>query len=83
MDTLEHYRQIIETVLREYADFLGQEEGIHQELIFDRDNDHYLLLEAGWQNNRRIYGPFIHLDILDGKVWIQDDATELTEHSVC
>lgn len=77
MDSLaDQYRPIIEKILREYADFMGQEEGIQQELICDRENHHYLLLEAGWQNNQRIYGPFIHLDIIDGKVWIQHDGTE-------
>lgn len=70
------YRQAIEAVLQDYANFLGQEEGIQQELVFDRDRDRYLLIETGWQNNRRIYGPFLHLDIIDGKVWIQHDGTE-------
>jgi hypothetical protein len=77
MDTVTlNYRPIVEAVLKDYAAFMPQEEGIEQELIFDRDNDHYLLLETGWQSNKRIYGPFIHLDIRDGKVWIQHDGTE-------
>ena len=45
MDSLtEKYRSIVEQVLQEYADFIGQEDGIVQELIFDRDHHHYLLL---------------------------------------
>lgn len=77
MDSLtEKYRSIVEQVLQEYADFIGQEDGIVQELIFDRDHHHYLLLETGWQNKERIYGPFIHLDLIDNKVWIQHDGTE-------
>ena len=70
------YRQIIEKLLREYVDFLGQDDAIEQELVFDREHDRYLLVEAGWQDNRRIYGPFLHLDIKGGKVWIQHDGTE-------
>ncbi len=77
MDSLTaQYQAIIEKILRDYADFIGQQAGIQQELICDRDNHHYLLLETGWQNNQRIYGPFIHLDIIDNKVWIQHDGTE-------
>lgn len=77
MDSLkEKYRQIVETTLQDYAAFIGQEEGIQQQLIFDRDHDHYLLLETGWQRQKRIYGAFIHLDIIDNKVWIQHDGTE-------
>ncbi|MCU0549125.1 MAG: XisI protein [Leptolyngbya sp. Prado105] len=77
MDSLkERYRQIIEKTLQDYADFMGKEEGIQQELIFDHDRDHYLLLETGWQNQKRIYGSFLHLDLIDHKVWIQHDGTE-------
>lgn len=70
------YRQLIETLLGEYADFLGQDEAIEQELVFDYQRDRYLLVETGWQNHKRIYGSFIHIDIKDGKVWIQHDGTE-------
>ncbi|MBW4523231.1 MAG: XisI protein [Scytolyngbya sp. HA4215-MV1] len=77
MDSLKaQYRQIIETILQEYANYISGEEGIQQELIFDREKDHYLLLETGWQKQKRIYGPFLHLDIIDNKVWIQHDGTE-------
>ena len=70
------YRQIIENLLREYVDFLDQDDAIQQELVFDREHDRYLLVETGWQDNKRIHGPFLHLDIKDGKVWIQHDGTE-------
>jgi hypothetical protein len=78
MDTLnQQYRTIIQSVLQEYADFVtSSEPDIQQELVFDSDRDRYLLIEAGWQNGRRIYGPFIHIDIIDGKAWIQHDGTE-------
>jgi hypothetical protein len=35
-----------------------------------------LLIETGWQNNRRIYGTLIHIDIIGEKIWIQQDGTE-------
>lgn len=76
MDTLNNDRNIIEKLLHEYADFLGQDDSILIQLIFDREGDHYLLIEIGWQNNNRIYGTLIHIDIIDGKVWIQQDGTE-------
>lgn len=77
MDSLKtKYRHIIQKILEDYAAFLGQEDGIQQELIFDRERDRYLLLETGWHNRKRIYGSFLHLDIIDNKVWIQHDGTE-------
>jgi XisI protein len=78
MDALIHqYQAAIESVLQSYADFFAPSESeIQQELVFDHDRNHYLLIETGWQKDRRIYGPFIHIDIIDGKVWIQHDGTE-------
>ncbi|MDJ0506718.1 MAG: XisI protein, partial [Nostocales cyanobacterium LE14-WE12] len=36
----------------------------------------YLVVHVGWENNERAYGTIIHVDIRDGKIWIQRDGTE-------
>jgi hypothetical protein len=33
-------------------------------------------MHIGWQNDWRIYGCIFHLDIKDGKVWLQHNGTE-------
>lgn len=76
MDILTHYRMTIEKLLKDYAEFLGEDEQVKTEIILDPIRDHYLLIETGWQNNQRIYGTLIHIDIIDGKIWIQQDGTE-------
>lgn len=77
MDSLiSKYRHIIENVLREYADFISNDEEVQVELIFDRERDRYLVVETGWQNGYRIYGTFLHIDIINDQVWIQHDGTE-------
>ncbi|MBD2501973.1 XisI protein [Anabaena azotica] len=45
-------------------------------LIFDNENDHYQLTYVGWQGNKRVFGPVIHFDIPNGKIWIQYNGTE-------
>ena len=45
-------------------------------LVIDETVNHYLLIEIGGQNSRRIYGTLIHLDIINQKIWIQQDGTE-------
>ncbi len=47
------------------------------QLIFDRENDHYQVVHLGWERHRRVYGCVIHVDIKDGKIWIQRDGTEI------
>jgi hypothetical protein len=76
MDTLEAYRQIIETTLAEYASVPYAYGDIQTEVVFDRANDHYLLVNVGWRDDRRIHSSLIHIDIINGKVWIQRDGTE-------
>jgi hypothetical protein len=46
-------------------------------LIFDQERDRYQLMRTGWQDERRIYGALIHIDLEDEKIWIQYDGTEV------
>ncbi len=32
---------------------------------------------VGWENRCRVYGCVIHVDVKDGKIWIQHDGTEI------
>ncbi len=76
MDTLEQYRMAVERVLTEYAEFLTTDAEIVCETVFDRGSDRYLLVEVGWEDGYRIYGPLLHIDVIGGKLWIQQDGTE-------
>ncbi|MEC4987402.1 MAG: XisI protein [Oscillatoria sp. PMC 1068.18] len=66
----------ITKVLQDYQEFLGNDPDSDINLIIDQSKNHYLLVETGWQNNRRIYGNLIHIDIINNKIWIQQDGTE-------
>ena len=76
METLTRYRELIQRVLEEYAAVPYANGEYERELVMDRENDRYLLLTLGWEGKRRVYYPVIHIDIRDGKLWIQHDATE-------
>ncbi len=76
MDKLEQYRNFIEQILTEHADISTTTDTVKAELIFDRDRDRYQLMYVGWQGNKRVFGPVMHFDIQDGKIWIQYNGTE-------
>ena len=76
MADLNNYRQAIQQLLTEYADLVSSNEEIEAQIIIDTQADHYQLIYIGWQNKRRIFGPVMHFDIKDGKVWIQWNGTE-------
>lgn len=47
------------------------------EAIFDREQDRYAILSAGWEGSeRRIHYCLVHIDTIGGKLWIQRDNTE-------
>ena len=50
---------------------------IDSQLIFDIERDHYQITNIGWDGNRRVHSCVLHLDIIDGKVWIQHNSTEM------
>jgi hypothetical protein len=74
MDGLTTYRSAIQQILMNHQDPDAIE--VRSEVIIDRERDHYQLVNVGWQNDRRVYGCVLHLDIIDGKVWIQHNGTE-------
>ena len=39
--------------------------------------DHFQVMDVGWDGYRRVHGCVLHLDIKEGKVWVQHNATEM------
>ncbi len=76
MDSLETYRDLIEKILSEYAAIPYAYGDIQQRAVFDRKRDQYLLVNVGWHNERRVHGCLVHIEIINGKIWIQYDGTE-------
>jgi hypothetical protein len=76
MDNLSRYRNIIRGLIQEYAKYQPARGDVQIEVILDEANDHYELMYAGWNGPYRIHGSVLHIDIRDGKIWIQHDGTE-------
>lgn len=76
MERLEQYRQVIRSLLERYAAEGDQDEHLEIQVICDREHDHYQLVSLGWQGQRRFYSCLMHLDIKNGKVWIQRNQTD-------
>jgi hypothetical protein len=76
MDTIDTYRQLIRNLLTEHTKIPYAHGEIQIEPVFDRDSDRYLLMLVGRENDRRVHGCLIHIDIIGGKIWIQRDGTE-------
>ncbi len=76
MADVEKFREIIISLLKQYGN-IPSNDGVDTQIILDIEGDHYQLVHVGWLNNRRIYGCVLHLDIIDDKVWVQHNGTEI------
>jgi hypothetical protein len=75
MDRIDRYRQIVGHLIEEYARYKPSHGEIETEAVVDRQGGHYELLHVGWDGQRRVHGSVVHIDIRDGKIWVQYDGT--------
>jgi len=70
------YRKLVKKVIEQHASEQPEAEANQAHIVFDTEQDSYLLLYVGWRDEERLYGCPIHIDIQDEKIWIQRDFTE-------
>ncbi len=73
------YRNIVVELLESYAKMpsvSANSSELEEQLILDTQRDHYQILTIGWEKGRRVYYPVFHIDIREGKIWVQEDATD-------
>jgi len=76
-DKLNRYREIIKRILTDTARYLPQDEQAPHKTVFDADADSYAIVAVGWDSGKRVHQFIIHLEIINGKVWLQADNTDL------
>lgn len=76
MDTLSHWRSILEKILLDYVAILNPYGDVRTYLITSHDRNHFLLMHEGWNDQKRVHGMIVHAEIRDGKIWIHYDGTE-------
>lgn len=74
--TTDTYRHIVQQVPAAYADIPYAYGDIHTQIVCDCNADRYLLMTVGWDQDTRVHGCLVHIDIVDEKRWSQRDGTE-------
>ena len=77
VDTLKQYRQWIQQILAEHAKRQPSYGDLNRFTIFDSESDRYQVATVGWDDDLRVFACLVHIDIQDGKIWIQYDGTEV------
>jgi len=76
MAPLDQYRQLVKQLLTDYAQMPTLDSEICNETLFDSEKDRYLFLSLGWDKERRVHHCVIHIDIIEGQIWIQANRTD-------
>lgn len=81
MEKIEALREAVKKSLLEWQDFLTpriqpEDQKLAPKVVFDDENNNYLLLFSGWKGNQRVHSLLIHIEIIGEKIWIQEDNTE-------
>lgn len=71
------YRQIIQEILARLAAIPNLEGGIEDRILFDQSTDSYAVIAEGWDGEERVHHVVAHLEIINAKIWIQADNTDL------
>ena len=81
METTINYQNAIIAVLTDYKNYIGgarlQQTDDRIKVIADTQNHHYQLLVAGWKDGKYRFNVLFHFDIIDGKIWLQQNNTDI------
>lgn len=80
MDNSLKYKTAIVALLNEYQSYLSGAT-LHQKddrfkILTDEQHHHYQLLVSGWKADKFRFKVLFHLDIINDKVWLQQNDTE-------
>ena len=78
MENIARYRELVKNYLKQLENLSQQQPRAQVETycIFDEQREQYLLMNSGWERERRVESATLHVRIRGGKIWIEDDWTE-------
>ncbi|MFP4299586.1 MAG: XisI protein, partial [Spirulinaceae cyanobacterium] len=71
-----NYQEIVQKILETHTKACCNKQ-TEVKLLFDTDRDRYQVINMGWQELTRVFGCIIHVEIKEGKIWIERDGTEI------
>ena len=76
MDTLNNWRETLEEILQYYAGLPLRYGNTQTYVIVSQNQNHFMLMREGWDNQRRIHACLVHTEIRNEKIWIHYDGIE-------
>ena len=77
MAKVKKYEKIILSILKDYEKVRYSNLNAENKLIADKENHRYQVVTIGWDGVKFIHDCPMHFDIIDGKIWVQQNMTDL------
>ncbi len=77
MDKIKKYQKVILSVLEDYAKVRYSNLDAENKLIADKENHRYQVVTMGWDKGKSVHDCPIHMDIINGKIWVQRNMTDI------
>jgi hypothetical protein len=77
MVKLKKYQKAILDILQDYTKVRYANLNAENQLIADKENNRYQVVTIGWDKRKFVHDCPMHIDIIDGKIWIQRNMTEI------
>jgi hypothetical protein len=77
MVKIKKYQKVILSILEAYAKVRYENLNAENRLIADKENHRYQVVTIGWDGRKFVHDCPLHLDIIDGKIWVQRNMTDI------
>ena len=79
MGSLKKYQDAIMQVMEEFASVpFSNAPTVEKQIIADKERNRYQVIGFGWEEEDKLaYSTFLHFEIKNGKVWVQQNWTEI------
>jgi hypothetical protein len=79
MDTLKKYQDAVVDLMEHYAATpFSNTPTVEKQIIADRERNRFQVIGFGWENeDKLVHSTFLHFEIKNGKVWVQQNWTEI------
>ncbi|MEB3231546.1 MAG: XisI protein [Leptolyngbyaceae bacterium] len=75
-EQVDQWRETLTKILQYYAGLPYCYGEINNLVIISQDRNHFMLVNEGWGQHRRVHGTVVHAEIRNGKIWIHYDGIE-------
>jgi len=77
MEKIAKYQAAIKDILQEFGNRKFRYADLNSQIVADDQNGHYYLIRLGWDGDERVHSCVFHFDLIDGKIWIQQNWTDV------